>query len=191
MRLLNECINEGLNTQRSDQHHRAITNSLRQNAVVTPEEYRYIETEIKKALEAPTPGRILMGITGPVGLVKTAYQYDKDTHMSEAIISHYFEGNRDLVDTARTTVEIPIIQKNFRMNRRDLEASRSTPSTNLDIRNARSALYRVKKAETTLIVQGWAMDGTNYDVSGLYTKVQEQPNQPLRTLEPTGTHRQK
>lgn len=75
---------------------------------------------------------------------------------------------RDVVKVTRSTMNVPVLQKNFEVPRMDFEAFKNA-GVAIDTASALSAAYQVGVLEDKLIFYGWAPDGTNYVTSGLYT----------------------
>ncbi|MHC1602350.1 MAG: family 1 encapsulin nanocompartment shell protein [Methermicoccaceae archaeon] len=135
---------------------------------LTPEQYRQVKQEVVIAARRANVARKLMAVRGPLGLGVQQYSYDTLTELSEAIISHIFETRDvDAPNLTRTNVNIPVLQKTFELQRRDVESSRRF-GTPLNTAAASSAAYRVAYAENELAILGWAKDGSTYDINGLY-----------------------
>lgn len=143
--------------------------SFRTDAPVTPEQWKYIDERIKVLARRTLIGRRLMPVYGPLGFGKEAVAYDKMTEMSDALLNLAWkvDASEDIVNLTRTTLPIAVISKGFRINARSLAASR-TYGTPLDTQNLDSAIYKVAKLEDDLILDGYAADGSNYDIKGLY-----------------------
>lgn len=142
---------------------------FRTDAPVTPEQYKYIDEAVKIAARQAMVGRRLLPVYGPLGFGKDAVTYDKLTEVSNAQINLAWKVafSEDIVNLTRTTLPVPVLSKAFRINRRSLEASR-TVGTPLDVATAKSAAYKVALLEDQLIILGYAADGSNYDIKGLY-----------------------
>jgi uncharacterized linocin/CFP29 family protein len=112
-----------------------------------------------------------MPIYGPLGFGKEAIAHDVLTEVADAQIDVAWkvDASEDIVDLSRTTLPVVVVKKGFRVNRRSLAASR-TYGTPLDTANAKSAAYKVAKKEDELILDGYAADGSTYDIKGLYQK---------------------
>lgn len=97
------------------------------------------------------------------------FGYDTLTEVSNAALDFQWPGRetQDIVNLARTTVGIPNLHKEFEINKLDLAASNQT-GTPLNTSTAESAAYKVALLEDTLLILGYAADGTNYDINGLY-----------------------
>lgn len=138
------------------------------DADLSPEEYRHIEVEVLKSARQVRVARLLFGNPlGPLGLGVQVHGYDALSEMSAAILSMAFEDDEDIISKARTNLPIPINAKTFKIQRRDLESSRRF-GTPLDAQNAEAAAYQVGVKEEGLLIQGWSMDGTTYQLEGLY-----------------------
>jgi len=99
-----------------------------------------------------------------MGLGVQAVGYDTLTDMSDAEISLRFrEEAEDAVNLARGNINIPILSKQFKIDRRDLASSRRT-GTALDITSAMAAAAKVAASENALVITG----NTKYGVSGIY-----------------------
>lgn len=136
---------------------------------LSAEEYRVIEQAIIFATaEAVHSGRALFGTPrGPLGLGCQSYGYDAITRPGTGVIDMTFVGHKDLTKKARTNIDVPIVQQNFFINRRDLEASRKAGKP-LDTLEVMAHTHAVEAALEAMLIDGWTMDGTNYTISGLY-----------------------
>ena len=143
---------------------------FRVNSQLTDEQYKYIDTAVKETAMLTMVGRSICPVSGPHGFGKEAITYDKLIGMSDAELSYTWKskGNEDMVNLARTTVPVPVLKKLFKIEYRKLAASR-TAGTALDVQNARNAATKVAALEDELIFMGYAPDGSNYDIEGLYT----------------------
>lgn len=106
--------------------------------------------------------------TVPKGTFNVDYQSIAD--MSDAIIAYDLPDEsmlRDMIGVTLATLKIPIVHKGFKIPRSmfDAFASKGMP---LDVAAALSAAQQVAEAEDTMLIQGWAPDGSNYVVNGLY-----------------------
>jgi uncharacterized linocin/CFP29 family protein len=97
------------------------------------------------------------------------FGYDTQTEVSDAAIDQAWPGklNEDIINLARSTVDIPNIHKEFTINKLDLLSSQMT-GTPLNTVNAESAGYKVGLLEDTLIIKGWARIAGTYEINGLY-----------------------
>ena len=142
---------------------------FRTDAPVTAEQYKYIDETVRITARKAMIGRRLMPIFGPLGFGKQAVTYDSLTEVADADLNFAWRVSvsEDIVNLSRETLPVPVLHKPFRVNRRSLQASR-TSGTPLDLANARSAAYKVAKLEDELIIDGYAADGSTYDIKGLY-----------------------
>lgn len=97
------------------------------------------------------------------------FGYDTLTEVSNAALDFQWPGreSQDIVNLARTTVGIPVLHKEFEINKLDLAASNQT-GTPLNTSTAESSAYKVALLEDSLLILGYAADGSNYDINGLY-----------------------
>jgi uncharacterized linocin/CFP29 family protein len=139
------------------------------NGVVTTQQFQTVDDKVRwAARQNNTLIRGLMNPVGPVGLGKQRYDHDILTEVSTAVWGVSFpQGGEDAVQQTRSTVDIPVINKTFRLDYRNLLSSRTT-GTPLDVSAAGSASQRVTELLGEVITQGYSRDGTNYDISGLY-----------------------
>lgn len=139
-------------------------------SALSPEQYEAIDDRIVQTVRQTIIGRKLYPRPyGPLGFGKQVVSYD--------ILSEVQKGRLDLtwgagfsaeiVGRTRTKLGIPVLHSEFEINRRDLESSR-TEGMPLDLSCVDSAIYGVARKEDDLLLQGWAADGTNFDIVGLY-----------------------
>ena len=142
---------------------------LKGNAPVTTEQYRELQDAVViTARRNVAMARSLVSPIGPLGIGVQQYSFDKLTEVADAIISYAFTtGSEDIIDLTRSNVKVPILEKKFRIGRRDLASSTRT-GIPLDTSTAESCAYKVSYAFTDMILQGWTADGSNYDINGLY-----------------------
>ena len=97
------------------------------------------------------------------------FGYDTLTEVSAAALDFQWPGreSQDIINLARTTVGIPVLHKEFEINKLDLAASNQS-GTPLNTSTAESAAYKVALLEDGLLILGYAADGTTYDINGLY-----------------------
>lgn len=142
------------------------------NLEVTEEQYEVIDSRIHIAAREPFAARNLLPIKklagGEFGIGKQTYEYDVLTEMSNAIISNILhEDTEDTINLTRTVVEVPIIQKEYRVTARNLSAS-NTHGVPLQTTVLDAASYRILGKEDDYLIDGWTKDGTNYEINGLY-----------------------
>ena len=73
----------------------------------------------------------------------------------------------DTADVVGDTLNIPILSEPFNIPRRMYESYRLA-GIGIDSALSLEAAYRVQLKEEALILDGWAPDGTNYVINGLY-----------------------
>jgi len=135
-------------------------------ATLTTEQYRQVKEDVVIAARRQNIARKLMSVRGPMGLGVQQYSYDTLTELSAAIVSYAFE-ERDLdkPSTTRTSTDIPILQKSFEIQRRDMQSSQRF-GTPLNTAAAASASYRVAYQENAMVLDGWSKDSSTYDIKG-------------------------
>ena len=112
------------------------------------------------------PSRLISG-----GLGTQQYGFDSATEVSEAMLSFAFSDNaEDIIGRSRMHLPIPVLHKEFRIGRRDI-ASAQNGNYELNTATANSAAYRVTNLENNVVINGYAPDGSNYEVKGLYQSV--------------------
>jgi uncharacterized linocin/CFP29 family protein len=139
-------------------------------AGLTQEQYEFVVAEVKKAARRVTIGRQLIPTPPPLGFGAETIKYDKLTEMAEGRTDlewgHGF--SEDTVFLTPDRVPVPVMHKEFELNRRHVEASQRNgtplPTTAID-----AASYAVMKQEDIRIIKGYSKDGTNYEVPGLFT----------------------
>lgn len=143
-------------------------NEMMGNSPVNPEQRQKIDEEVKLTARQIIVGRkLFQRVTAPLGFGVQTHSFDLLTEISDALIEYMMSESEDMINVIRTDVKIPIVHKEFEIDRRDLASSKRT-GTPLDVSNARSAAYKVAIAEDTLLIQGLSKDGSNYDIQGLY-----------------------
>jgi len=143
--------------------------TFRTNAPVTEQQYKYIDGVVKYSAQQGMIARRLAPVFGPLGFGSQSVTFDKVTEMADAQVQIGWKPDKgeDITNLARTTNPMGVVSKAFRVNAQSLASSR-TYGTPLDIINARSAAYKVSKKEDDILLNGWAKDGSTYDISGLY-----------------------
>jgi len=138
-----------------------------QDTDLTTEQGQYLLQQVMWAARRTFVGRKLMGIRRIDPAAQT-YAYDIGTEVSGAAIEHAWPGheNLDAITPNRSAVGIPNIHKEFEIGKLDLASSRMS-GTPLNTSNAESAAYKVAYAEDTMLIEGWAPDGSNYTIKGL------------------------
>ncbi|RLF08090.1 MAG: hypothetical protein DRJ60_01175 [Thermoprotei archaeon] len=149
---------------------KTLQNVASHDYLVTEEEYQYLEERVKQALRQRLIVRKIFAdlYTKPLGIGVEEYAYDKETDVGVAEVAYEFKHfTKDLPTVTRGTIQIPILAKMFEIPRRALEASRRLGRP-LNTRAANSAAYRVAYLENSIVINGWASDGSNYDINGFY-----------------------
>ena len=139
-------------------------------SVLSPEQYEYIDDQIVATARQVLIGRKLYPKPfGPLGFGKQVVSYDVLSEVKKGRIDLMWGAgfSAELVGRTRTKIGVPVLHSEFRINRRDLDASR-TEGTPLDLSAVDGAIYAVARKEDDLLLQGWSADGTNYDIVGLY-----------------------
>jgi len=146
---------------------------------LTTEQGLVLRERIILAAKRAMVGRKLLPTTAALGEGATTYGYDTLTDVSDARIDYGWPGaeSLDIVNLARTKVDIPNIHREFEINKLDLAASRRN-GTPLNLSVAESATYKVAKKEDELILQGWKRNGT-YEINGLYNAANNNENSNL------------
>ena len=138
-------------------------------AQLTNEQVMQIEAAVVKAARQVMIGRRLVPTPPPVGFAQEVLGYDKLTEMAKGRIDLEWGAgfSEDTVRLKRTKVPMAVLHREFDLNRRQVEASQRNgtplPTTAID-----AATYAVARQEDDLIIQGYSVDGTHYEIPGLY-----------------------
>lgn len=128
----------------------------------------YVDTTLVDPLRAVLIGRKLVPVTKPHGLGKSSVVFHALTDMGDGTVSWTFsDAGKDVMRTSPTTLKMPIHRKDYTIDRRAYEAYRSE-GIDFDSATALSAAFKAAKKEDATIIDGYAFDGTTYDVNGLY-----------------------
>ena len=138
-------------------------------SILTDEEYQYIESKILKTARQRAIARKIVPKGPTIGFGKETIKYYPLTEMSDATVSLEWGADftEDKAPVTGTTLNVPVLHKNFRLNRRHVESAR-TEGRALDLTQVDAAIYKVMLQEEAMLLNGWTADGTNYDISGLY-----------------------
>ena len=101
---------------------------------------------------------------------KYAIDIDTITEISPAHITYSLDeigASSDLIEVTTARKQIPIPHKSFKVPRQSYLAFK-TEGKALDSAAAVSAAYVVGQIEDAMIINGWAPDGTNYEIEGFY-----------------------
>jgi uncharacterized linocin/CFP29 family protein len=148
-------------------------NTLRnvgKDEVLTTEQALYIRQQAVEAARRTFQARKLFGSSvRKIDSTTQTYGYDTRTLGSGAAFDWHWPGKLsiDAINLARTTVGIPVLHKEFEINKLDLGASQST-GTPLNTSEAEAKAYQVAYLEDIMLLMGYTADGTNYDINGLY-----------------------
>jgi uncharacterized linocin/CFP29 family protein len=137
---------------------------------LSQEQYEYVDKQIVATARQLLIGRkVYPRPFGPLGFGKQVVTYDVLSEVKKGRIDLMWGAgfSADIIGRTRAKLGIPVLHSEFRINRRDLEASR-TEGQPLDLSTIDSAIYGVARKEDDLLLQGWSADGTNYDIVGLY-----------------------
>lgn len=137
---------------------------------LTTEQGAYIKERAVFSARRAFVGRKLFGTAlRKIDEGAQTFGYDTLTEVSSASLDFQWPGREssDIVNLARSTVAIPVLHKEFEINKLDL-ASSNMSGTPLNTTNAESAAYKVALLEDTLLIEGYAADGSTYDINGLY-----------------------
>lgn len=141
---------------------------FRMDSPISEEQYKLLDQKVYYAARKVAVGRWLLPFYGPLGLGVQQVSHDVLTEVSDALINFVFQTeNQDIINLTRNNLKIPVISKEFEIDRRDLESARRF-GTPIDMSAAGSAAYKVAILEDELILLGYAADGTNFDINGLY-----------------------
>jgi len=136
---------------------------------LTQEEILYIDTRVVETVKPLLIGRRLFPVfTLPHAGFITVRGY-KRTNMSAARISLYGEtGSKDRTEKASFDITVPVIDKEFEVMWRELEASRSS-GIPLDLQDAENAARKVAEDEDKLLITGEYTGFRALGVEGLAT----------------------
>lgn len=136
---------------------------------LTEQQMTYYDGVVTDVIREEIMGRNLIAIApgSPFGFGVQKIDYNKLVDMSPAELSMKLTENADMIGLTNDSLPIPVLHKEWEIDRRDLASSNRT-GTPLDTLGPVTAAAKVAELEDTLIIQGWAPDGTNYDFTGLY-----------------------
>ncbi|MHA1286242.1 MAG: family 1 encapsulin nanocompartment shell protein [Candidatus Thorarchaeota archaeon] len=142
---------------------------FRMDSPVMEQAYKHIDTAVKEAAKRSMIGRKLLPIYGPLGFETESISYWKLTEMGDAHLNYGWKISKseDVVNLVPATINIPVLDKTFRINRRSL-AQAVKGGYPIDTASAKSAAYAVARLEDEIIIDGYKADGSNYDIKGLY-----------------------
>lgn len=130
--------------------------------------YRAIRSDAIAEARKQNICRSMLPVRGPIGGIGVQqWSYDKTEEMSEALVSYQFvDLAEDAVNYSRAHIAIPLIQKEFRVGRRDLASAQrgNYPITTV---NSNAATYQVVNIENKMVIDGYSRDGKSYEIKGL------------------------
>ena len=130
--------------------------------------YRSIRSDAIAEARKQNICRGMLPVRGPIGGIGVQqWSYDKTEEMSEALVSYQFiDLAEDSVGFDRGHIAIPLIQKEFRVGRRDL-ASATKGGYPITTTNSNAAAYQVTNIENQMVINGYSRDGKSYEIKGL------------------------
>ncbi len=133
---------------------------------------KYISQEIKPALQTILQGR-RAAFVNPYckGRGINQFEVTKLGTMSAATISFTVpapDTNADDVNTSNVVYKIPVLSKQFKLDRMKADAFERN-GIRFDVIDALAAARKVKEMEESLIFYGFAKNGTNYEINGFYS----------------------
>lgn len=143
---------------------------LGRDTLLTRPEIEFIENTVLETFRDVLIGRDIFPIRQlNDGGGKKVYTYYDETDPSEAVIT--MNGNAqadDYPDKHENNITVPVLHKNFTINWRDLEASRTWgPSLIED--SVRTAARKVAETEDRLLISGECTTWLAYGLEGLFT----------------------
>ena len=138
------------------------------DAVLTTEQGLYVKQVAVEAARRAFVGRKLFSTIRPIDPGAQTYGYDVKTNVSDASLDFTWPGrqSQDILNFTRSTVGIPTLHKETVINKLDLAASRMT-GTPLNTSTIESCAYKVAYLEDKMLIDGYAADGTTYEINGL------------------------
>ncbi|AAM07167.1 encapsulin [Methanosarcina acetivorans] len=145
---------------------------------------RTMDTIIHPPLRQINKARKLVNVVPGEGIGELSVDWIELEAMSDAMIAYSFStGAEDTVDFSLQNSKIPLIWKDFTLDRRLYEAMRRK-NTNVDASAALEAAYTVSSAEEMMILRGITRNGTTFEKNGLY----EGAGQDYSTPKAIGTY---
>lgn len=133
---------------------------------------QFISTEIKEPLRAILKGK-RAAFTNPdcKGNGINSFTYTKLGDMSVATISYTLpapDSNADDVEATDVTVKIPVLSKQFKLDRMKVDAY-ERQGIRFSTVTAMAAARKVAELEDAQIFDGWTKNGSDYEVKGFFT----------------------
>lgn len=134
---------------------------------LTVEQYQQLDTAVTGVIDKRIVGRRLIALANgsPFGFGTQNIKNYIMEDMGDAALSLKLTENQDVVGYTSTTLDIPIIHKEFEIDRRDLASSKRTGQP-LDMTNAERAAVKVANIEDELIIEGYGDFDGLYDSAG-------------------------
>lgn len=134
---------------------------------LTEEQWRAMDETVTGVLRNKIVGRNLIALApgSPFGFGTQTIKNNILNGMSDAVLSMKLTENQDSIGYTDTSLDIPIIHKEFEIDRRDLASSRKTGQP-LDTANAEAASAQVADLEDELIIVGSGGFNGLYDGAG-------------------------
>ena len=148
---------------------------------------KVFDSKIEMPLQQRLIGRKLIGRNDELsgkGVGNQSIDMFKFSDISAAIIDYTIpEPSYEGVDATSDTVQMAYLSKDYLIPRTLFESFK-LKNISIDADVAIQAAYKVAYAEDELFLQGWAPDGTNYKIPGLY----QSANQTETTSKDFGTY---
>lgn len=140
----------------------------RGDSPLTEEQMTYLDKRTVQAAQQLLTMRKFYpaGPTGGGLGVRKAKWY-KVTEMGDAYISWEFEEDQDMVNVSPETAGIPVMAKEWGIKKRDWETWKLTGGLPDDTALL-AATRKLAETEENYLLYGWAPDGSNYEIKGLY-----------------------
>lgn len=156
-----------------------------QDEPLTTEQGLYIKERAVMAARRAFIGRRLFGNSRQfIDSGSQTFGYDTLTEIANASFDYKWPGreSQDIINLARETVAIPLLHKEFEINKLDLASSRQSGAP-LNTSTVESAVYKVSLLEDSMLILGYSADGgTTYEVKGLYNAAVNDENTDLPWL---------
>jgi uncharacterized linocin/CFP29 family protein len=165
-----------------------IINALRTNALLRDTEWQEIDRAVVDIARAQLNGIAdlrqygLVHPLGGLGTILTAYDLQSDMTDANIDMSGVTPGEEDKLDFTQVNVPVPIVHKDFRLNIRQLEASRRM-GDGLDVSQSQVATRKVVEGLEGLLFNGSTMKVNGNSIYGYTTH----PNRNTMTGADWGT----
>ena len=131
---------------------------------------KYFDKELVEPIRQQLVGRKLFGKVTRVDPGVFNIDYNTLTDMGDAIVTFDLPDDtieKDSVKVATSSMKIGVISKGYKIPRSQFDAF-ARQGTPLDTAAMISAAQKVGEKEDDMLLQGWAPDGSNYKIKGLY-----------------------